>query len=158
MAKRLIEGIKVGQSKGGIACGPVSGSIVVELKLRNTEDNSVNYYAIVETESIPTLLESEESLYDLLIEEDYEDESKWAKVEEAQVGGYMAYGEFYESLKDPACYAEEDVPLWKSLIFFTRAGWDEVEEMKPKFIGKHLDEVEIPVCDAEEEYLEDYEE
>ena len=158
MAKRIIEDIKVGESAGGIACGPVGGSIVAEMKLRNAEDDSVRYFEIVETEGIPTLLESDESLYDILIEENYEDEQTWSKVEEAQVGGYCGYSEFYDDAKDPETFDEEDVPLWKLLVFFTRAGWEEIDKMKSQFIGQYLEDIEVPVCDVEKEYLDDQEE
>ena len=158
MAKRIIEDIKVGESAGGIACGPVGGSIVAEMKLRNAEDNSVSYHQIVETEGMPTLLESDESLYDILIEEDFEDKEAWAKVENAQAGGYCAYSEFYDDVKDLETFDEEDVPLWKLLVFFTRASWEEIDKMKPQFIGKALEEIEVPVCDVEKEYLDEDEE
>ncbi len=158
MVKRLIEDIRVGESAGGIACGPVGGSIVAEMMIRNTEDNSVSYHQIVETEGMPTLLEAEESLFDILIEEDFEDKQAWAKVEEAQAGGYCGYSEFYDDVKDLETFDEEDVPLWKLLVFFIRASWEEVEKMKPQFIGKYLEDIEVPVCDVEQEYLDDQEE
>lgn len=158
MAKRLIEDIKVGVSNGGMACGPVGGSVVTELKLRNTKEDTVNYYQIVETDGIATLLESEESLYDILIEENDKDEGTWAKVEEAQVGGYDSYSEFYSDLKDPEVFPEEDVQMWKLLIYFTRANWEEIDKMKPQFTGKYLEDITVPICDVEEEYLEEEEE
>ena len=158
MAKRLIEDIRVGESAGGIACGPVGGSIVVEMMIRNTEDNSVSYHQIVETEGMPTLLEAEESLFDILIEEDFEDKQAWAKVEEAQIGGYCGYSEFYDDVKNQEAFDEEDAPLRKLLVFFTRASWEAIEKMKPQFIGKALEDIDVPVCDMEQEYLDDQEE
>ncbi len=134
MAKLLIEDIKVGVTGGGIACGPVPGSVVTEMKLRNTEDNSVMFYGITEVEGIENYLISDESLYDFQIEDDVSDEAGWEKVYAANVQDY-----------------DEDDPIWKLLYFFVRADWDAVNEMKPKCIGKHLEDIDIPVWDEDDE-------
>ena len=65
MAKWLIEDVKVGESKGGIACGPVGGHIVAELQLRDTEEDAVTYYGMTEVEGTVNLTESDQSLYDI---------------------------------------------------------------------------------------------
>ena len=134
MAKLLIEDIKVGVTGGGIACGPVPGSVVTEMKLRNTEDNSVMFYGITEVEGIENYLRSDESLYDFQIEDDVSDEAGWEKVYAANVQDY-----------------DEDDPIWKLLYFFVRADWDAVNEMKPKCIGKYLEDIDIPVWDEDDE-------
>lgn len=134
MAKQLIENIKVGVSGGGIACGPVPGSVVTEMQLRDTEDNSVMFYGITEVEGIENYLRSEESLYDIQIADDSSDEEGWKKVYAADVQDY-----------------DEEDPIWKLLYFFVRADWDAVEEMKPKCIGKYLEDIEIPECDEEDD-------
>ena len=41
MKKFLIDDFIAGVSKGGMACGPVGGHVVAELRLINTEDNTV---------------------------------------------------------------------------------------------------------------------
>lgn len=134
MAKLLVEDIKVGVTGGGIACGPVPGSVVTEMKLRNTEDNSVMFYGITEVEGIENYLRSDESLYDFQIEDDVSDEAGWEKVYAANVQDY-----------------DEDDPIWKLLYFFVRADWDAVNEMKPKCIGKYLEDIDIPVWDEDDE-------
>ncbi len=134
MAKLLVEDIKVGVTGGGIACGPVPGSVVTEMKLRNTEDNSVMFYGITEVEGIENYLRSDESLYDFQIEDDVSDEAGWEKVYAANIQDY-----------------DEDDPIWKLLYFFVRADWDAVEEMKPKCIGKFLEDIEIPCVSSDED-------
>ena len=134
MAKLLIEDIKVGVTGGGVACGPVPGSVVTEMKLRNTEDDSVMFYGITEVDGIENYLKSNESLYDFQIEDDVSDEAGWEKVYAANVQDY-----------------DEDDPIWKLLYFFVRAEWDAVEEMKPKCIGKFLEDIEIPCVPSDEE-------
>ena len=134
MAKLLIEDIKVGVTGGGVACGPVPGSVVTEMKLRNTEDDSVMFYGITEVEGIENYLKSDESLYDFQIEDDVSDEAGWEKVYAANIQDY-----------------DEDDPIWKLLYFFVRADWDAVDEMKPRCIGKYLEDIEIPAVPSDEE-------
>ena len=132
--KRLIEDIKVGVSAGGMVCGPVSGSVVTEMMLRDTGDNSVMYYGITEVEGIENYLKSEESLYDFQIKDDVDDTEGWDKVYAANVEDY-----------------DDEDPIWKLLYFFVRADWDTVNKMKPKFIGQYLEDVEIPEYDEDNE-------
>ena len=141
MAKYLIEDIKVGLTGGGVACGPVPSSVVTEMKLRNTEDNSVMYYGITEVDGIENYLKSAESLYDFQIADDTSDEEGWNKVYAANIMDY-----------------DEEDPIWKLLHFFVRASWEEVDKVKPQCIGKYLEDIEVPVCDEEQDYLDDQEE
>lgn len=134
MGKHLIEDIKVGVSGGGVACGPVSGSVVTEMTLRDTGDNSVMYYGITEVEGIENYLKSEESLYDFQIKDDLDDTEGWDKVYAADVQDY-----------------DEEDPIWKLLYFFVQADWDTVEKVKPLCIGKYLEDIEIPEYDEDEE-------
>ena len=132
MAKHLIEDIKVGLSDGGVACGPAPYCVVTEMKLRNMEDNSVIFYGITEVDGVENFLKSEESFYDTQINDDFEDVEAWDKVYAAQTTDY-----------------DENDPIWRLLDFFVEADWDAVEDMKPKCIGKFLDEIEIPKSDEE---------
>ena len=134
MAKHLIEDIKVGVSAGGMACGPVSGSVVTEMTLRDIGDNSVMYYGITEVEGIENYLKSEESLYEFQIKDDLDDTEGWDKVYAANVEDY-----------------DDEDPIWKLLYFFVRADWDTVNEMKPKYIGQYLEDIEIPEYDKDDE-------
>lgn len=158
MAKWLIEDVKVGESKGGIACGPVGGHIVAELQLRDTEEDAVSYYGITEVEGTVNLTESDQSLYDIEIEEDYDDKAAWEKVSNAEAGGYCDYHDFYEDIYNLDTFDEDNVLIWKLLAYFVRASWEEIDAMKAKCIGKALEEIEIPICDAEQDYLDEQEE
>ena len=64
----------------------------------------------------------------------YGDEAGWEKVYAANIQDY-----------------DEDDPIWKLLYFFVRADWDAVNEMKPKCIGKYLENIEIPRVPSDEE-------
>lgn len=151
MKKFLIEDISVGVSKGGIACGPVSGLVVAEICLKNTEDNALCYHTLTEVEGTLSFTESGRSTFDIQVAENYDDKASWAAVETAYAGGYSDYDAFYEGLN--SC-DEEHRRIWKLLAYLVRASWDGVAEMKDRCTGKHLNEIVIPVCDAEQEYLE----
>ena len=134
MAKRLIEDIKVGVSGGGVACGPVPGCIVTEMKLRDTGDDSVMFYGITEVDGIENYLKAKESLYEIQISDDFDDKEGWDKVYAADTQDY-----------------DEDDLIWKLLYYFVRADWDAVDEMKPKCIGHYLEDIEIPAMKDEDE-------
>lgn len=148
MAKYLIEDIQVGVTAGGMACGPIPGNVVTEMKVRNTEDDSVIFYGITEVMGIHNFTKSEESLYDIQMS-DTDDEDAWKKVYDADVGIESIYDLTSGDSSDPK--AAEEVSLWKLLMFFVRAGWDDVNQMKPKCIGKYLEEIEIPVYEDDDE-------
>ena len=158
MAKFLIEDIRIGVTEGGIACGPVSGNVVAEMKIRNPEENSVLYYGITEVDGIPNFIKSEESFYDFQIKDDPDDEAGWQKVYDANVREYEDYWDIYDNLADPEAEHSEDVLIWKLLACFVRCPWEDVDGMKKACIGKFVEDIDIPVCDMEQEYLDDLEE
>lgn len=157
MGKHLIEDVKVGVSAGGMACGPIPGNVVTEVQLRDVEDNSVMFYGITEVEGISNYMISAESLYDIQIKDDTDDEAAWAKVEAAQIVDAECEDEQMNLQweKNRAAYNEDD-PVWKLLAYLVWADWDKVNEIKPKCIGKYIEDIEIPeVEDEDEEYLDD---
>lgn len=151
MKKFLVEDISVGASKGGIACGPVSGLVIAEICLKDTENGTISYHALTEVGGTLSFTNSSTSTFDIQVREDYEDKASWATVESSYAGGYSDYDEFYEDLT--TCDEEHQL-IWKLLAYLVRADWDEIAEMKANNTGKSLDEIEIPVCDAEQEYLD----
>ncbi len=150
MKKFLVEDISVGVSKGGIACGPVNGLVVAEIRLKDTEANRVVFYALTEVGGTLNFTQSDRSTFDIQMKENYEDSESWAIVEEGFSGGYSDYKEFYEDL--PTC-DEEHQRTWKLLAYLVRANWDEIAEMKNHCTGKLLSEIIVPVCDAEQDYM-----
>ena len=155
MKKFLVEDIKVGVSKGGIACGPVDGLVVAEICLRDTETSAVVFHALTEVGGTLNFTQSDRSTFDIQVEENYEDGDSWAIVEKSFSGGYSDYEEFYEDLT--TCDEEHQL-IWKLLAYLVRAGWDKITETKDYCTGKLLSEIELPVCDAELEYSESPEE
>lgn len=153
MSKFLIENIQVGISEGGIACGPVSGHVVAEARIRNTDNGIVTYHALAEVEGTLNFTETDESTYDIQIAENYDDEEAWEKVSGGEAGGYCSYDEFYEDLRAQEICDEDHVLIWRYLAYMVRADWDKIELMKANSIGKCLEEFDIPVCDVERDYI-----
>ncbi len=154
MKKLLIEDVKVGVSKGGMACGPVPGSVVAEVCLRDMEEGVVKYDSLVEVEGIPNFFETDESTYDRQIDE-VDDEAFWDMLSEHTASEFSDYVGFFDYQEELEKHDPEHLLIWKYLIYMARASWDEVEQMKAKSVGKCLGDFEIPVCDVEQEYLDD---
>ena len=154
MKKLLVEDVKVGVSRGGMACGPVSGSVVAEVCIRDLEKETVKYYSLTEVEGIPNLCETDESTYDRQIEE-VDDKEFWEMLIARVSSDFSDYDDFFSiqgemKLRDP-----EFVLICKYLIYMVRADWEEVEQLKASSVGKCLGDFDIPISDLEQEYLDD---
>ena len=152
MKKFLVEDFIVGISKGGLACGPVSGHVVAELCLRNAEDNSLTYHSLTEYEGTLNFTEGNKSIFDILINENFEDTSALTVIEGSYAGSYANYTEFYVDMDTCDDYHRL---VWKLLAFLVRARWVELDQVKARCIGQPLEDIEIPICDVEQEYSED---
>ena len=158
MKKFLVEDVKVGVSKGGIACGPVPGCVVAEARIRDTEEDNVKYYSLAEVESIPNFFETDISTYDQQIEDDSDDQAFWDMLSEHIASDFSGYMDFFENQEEMELHDPERLLIWKYLIYMVRADWDEIEQMKVKSVGKYLGDFYVPVCDVEQEYLDEKDE
>lgn len=153
MKRFLIEDVRVGISKGGMACGPVPGNVIGEIALCN-EDRETSYYCMAEVSGTLNFYESRSSLYQGQIEEDF-DNSEFADLMESSfTEGYDSYYDFYEevnSLQPLSVTAR----IRKYLAYIVRADWPEIDHLKKDTIGKIISDIEIPLCDAEMEFLEE---
>ena len=156
MSKFLIEGIQVGVSAGGVACGPIGGHVIAEACIRKLDDGAVTYHSLAEVEGTLNFTETDESTFDTQIEEDYDNEDAWEKVANGEAGGYCDYSEFYEDLENHDICDEDHALIWKFLAYMVRADWNEYDELKQISIGKCLGDFDIPICDAEQDYLDDH--
>ena len=158
MKKLLIEDVQVGISTGGMACGLVPGHVVVEARIRDLETGTVTYHSLAEVGGMPNFVETDVSTFDTQIEENYDDEEAWDIVSTGQTGGYGDYSELYADFEAHEDCDEDHALIWKYLAYMARADWDETNRMKTESVGKCLGDYEIPVCDAEREYLDEQEE
>lgn len=157
MKKYSIVDVQVGVSEGGMACGPVGGHVIAEVQVRDLENNKIAFHSLAEVDGTLNFMLTDESTFDGQIKDDYQDTQFWDKISEAENGGYSDYNEFYEDLEKHEICDEDCALIWKYLAYMVRADWSEIDQMKNASIGKVFGEFAIPVCDAEEEYLEEME-
>ena len=151
MKKIIIEEVKVGVSEGGMACGPVPGHVIVEARIRQA-NGKVSYYGLVEVDGTANFYATDVSRYEKEIADEI-DEDEIDNYPGAE--GYMTYDEFYEDLEEMMKKDKAHALLLKYLVCLARLDWDGVDELKEASVGKAIGDFEIPVCDAEEEYLEE---
>ena len=144
MARYLIKGVKCGESEGGIACGPVGGSIIAEAEI-NTDAGEEFFLSLVEACGFPNFLKTEKSEFDRLIAENPEDDDFFNSC-------LIRSSEYADIFDDPE---DEFFPIYKYLTYIVRTNRDEVEDFVNKTIGKYLDTVTIPATDVEGDYTEE---
>ena len=156
MKRYFIEEVKCGVSEGGFACGPVPGSVVVAIKYRDGQESK--WLNMVEVDGIPNVSLTDNDIYDDMIREDEDSIEFFEKHSIGDFNGIAIdydYSTTFESIaEDPKNPA---VPLIRYLITLTRCDMDEVEGLIQMATGKYVDEIDIPVSDEEEMFLEDYE-
>ena len=150
MARYFIEKVKCGIGEGGMACGPVSGPIVAEVKVRE-ENGEIFYLSLAEVDGCPNFFKTEESTYNMQVFEEMTEEDADRLNED-----YIPVG-LYEEIFQLTEEDDEMFPLYRYLIYIVRADWDECKRFQKETEGKYMDEVEIPMCDLEEDYLKENE-
>lgn len=153
MKKFLIEDVHVGISKGGIACGPVPGNVIGEIVLRN-EDGIATYHCMAEVSGTLNFYVSESSIYQGQIEEDFNNVELTDLMESSFTEGYDSYFDFYDKVNNMQPLSVT-TRIRKYLAYIVSADWPEIYRLKADTIGKLISDVEIPLCYAEEEYLEE---
>ena len=159
MKRYYIEEAKCGMTDGGMACGPADGSIVVTVKFK--EGHKTQYLSMVEVQGFPNFYLTNLDVFDDLVKEDFEDE-EFQKIMDAsyitdfdgvEIGGEYAdvFDGIHNSLNNPA------VPLLRYIIALIRCPIEDTEDLIQKAAGRYVDEIEVPLSDIEEEYMEDWE-
>lgn len=153
MKRFLIEDVRVGISKGGMACGPVSGNVIGEIVLRN-EDGKSSYYCMAEVFGTLNFYESESSIYQGQIDEDFGNAEFVDLMDNSFAEGYENYYVFYEEVNamQPLSVTAR---VRKYLAYIIRSDWPEIDRLRTRTIGKLISDIEIPLCDAETEYLKE---
>ena len=150
MKKLFVEDVRIGESEGGIACGPCSGNAVVEVRFHD-EEGKAFFISNVECDGIPNFYMTDESAFDKLIEEDFDNNEEF--YDHMNNECFMEAGEYYDifSDQDPDWF-----DAYRYVIYLTRCADEEVEPFIKATVGKWLHECDIPASDVEEEYNEDY--
>lgn len=144
---RLLEA-KCGVGRGGFACGPVAGPVIGEIKLEDEKGNRF-YLNLTEVDGIPNWFRTDRSTIDDQLEESSEEVFDYLN------DNYIDVGEYEDVFADPEA---ELYQVYRYLIYLVRCKMEEEESFIQSTVGKYLDEMEIPMSDAEEDYREEMEE
>lgn len=130
-----ISEVKVDITGGGMACGPVPGYVTAEAKV--LDHGRVFYAGIVEIEDMMNYYESDESLHDMIVRDEYEDMD------------FISWdGEYEEYFENPDEDPDRDA-LIRYLIYVVRTDWDTCNAFIEETKGCELSELDIP------EYVDD---
>lgn len=159
MNKYFIEDAKCGVTKGGMACGPVPGSVVGAVKFCSGKDSMWLY--LVETDGFPGFYLSDRELYDELIEEDFDDEFVEYMDNHllAEMDGICLRTEYEDVIE--SIYKNRNnsaAALIRFMITLVRCDLDKVDSISQSAIGRYVDEIDIPMSDLEQDYQEELEE
>ncbi len=159
MKRYFIETAKCGITEGGMACGPVSGNVVVTVQFK--EGATTQWLSLVEVEGIPNVYLSDKDIHEALVAEDFDDEEFTAYMDEHFINEFNGiafdadYSTTFESIADDP--ENPAVPLIRYLITLVRCSMDEVDDLIQIASGKYADELDIPASDVEEEFMDEYE-
>lgn len=131
-----------------MACGPVAGSVMAEIKLAD-ENGDEFYLNLTEVDGIPNWFKTDRSTIEEQIEEKSEEVFEYLNDNDIDIGEYVDV------------FADPDAELYQAcryLIYLVRCERGEEEPFIQSTVGKYLDEMEIPMSDEEEDYMEEMEE
>ena len=159
MKRFLIETAKYGITEGGIACGPVSGNVVVTVQFK--EEDTTHWLSLVEVEGIPNVYLSDKDVHKALVAENFDDEEFIVYMSKHYINEFegIAFGTDYSTTFESIADDPENsaTPLIRYLITLVRCDMDEVGALIQMASGKYADELAIPLSDVEEEFMEEYE-
>lgn len=159
MKRYLIEDAKCGLTEGGMACGPVSGNVVVSVKYHDGDRSG--WLSVVEVDSIPNVFQTDEDIFERLLAEDPHDEAFIRYLQNHSISCFdgIEFGDGYDETFESIANGADDpaVPLIRYLVALIRCELDEVNGLIEMAKNRYADELDIPMSDVEEEWLEDLE-
>jgi len=159
MKRYFIETAKCGITEGGMACGPISGNVVVTVQFK--EGSTTQWLSLVEVEGIPNVYLSDKDIHEALVAKDFDDEEFTEYMDEHFISDFNGidfdadYSTTFESIADDP--ENPAIPLIRYLITLVRCDMDEVDDLIQMATGKYADELDIPESDVEEEFMDEYE-
>ena len=146
MARYRVMEAKCGVGAGGMACGPVAGPVVGGIKLAD-EDGDGFYLCLAEVDGIPNWFKTDRSTIDEQLSDEDED-----NLYDYLNDNCVDVGEYEDVFEDTEA---ELYQAYRYLIYLVRCEREQEELFIQSTVGKYLDEMEIPMSDAEEEYMEE---
>ena len=137
-----IECVKIGETEGGIACGPCCGSIIVSIKYRYNETSK--WLTNVEVTGIPNFYLSESDIFDDLIKDEF-DEKLSEVLEKCYIDEFdgIKLG-YYDDFKTELINNFKPTAfLIKYIIALINADKNEVKQLISNCEGKYIDEIMV---------------
>lgn len=146
MANYFIEEVFYGEGEGGLACGPVCGPSVSEVKVKTDAGESF-YLSLADIEGIFQFFKTDVSTFEMQLTMSDE----FLKYTDccADGGDHM---EFFEEKKEDLDWFK----LCRYLIYLVRENSRTADQYVKETKGKWLDEIDVPMSDIEEEFLMEY--
>lgn len=154
MKRYFIEEVKCDLTNGGLSCGPVSGSVVVTVRFN--EGSEPKWLSVVETEGIANYFLLNKDVHTELVEEDDETIDSVEEHYVYDINGIELDPEYsgtFESIADDP--ENPAVPFVRYIIALVRCDMDDVTALIEMATGRFVDELEIPISDLEEDFIED---
>ena len=151
MKRFLIEDAKCGVANAS----PMMGIVATSVKFN--DGASSKWFNLAEVDGIPCFYLTEKDVYDVLIENDFDDEmqeffdkSSISEFEGITLGEYDdIFDSIYENPDSPA------VPFLRYVFALTRCDIKDVPKLVKRAVGKYVDEIKVPISDVEDDYLFD---
>ncbi|SEG36537.1 hypothetical protein SAMN04487934_11818 [Eubacterium ruminantium] len=148
MSRYFVEKVKFGLADSGLP----PADVIVSIEYRK-DDGSSQWLSNAECEGFCTIYQNDFDPFELLISGDVDD-PKWAIGMTNSFEGIDFYD--YEDMFDYFLENENNpaIPLLRLLIAVTRCNKDETNLLISNAEGKYIDEIDVPISDIEEDYLE----
>ena len=158
MSNYKILDAKYGITDGGMACGPISGYVVVTVKFEC--EGKIQYLSIDDYESFPTFYLTDDDIFDNLKNEaeddflDYLESKELYEIDDIDLSTHE-YFDIYDSL-----YQKGSGPAYsliKFAIAIVRLCVKDTKKLIKESIGRYVTEIDIPETEDEKDYKDSIE-
>lgn len=150
MERFLIE-----EAKCGVADTVPMISVVIS-SVKFSDGKKSQWLNLTEVDGIPTFHLTDEDVFDILMRDDFGDEEtdmfdNALSDEFFGIDLLGGYDEIFDSIYDDP--ENPVVPFIRYIIALTRCKIEDEKELVEAAVGKYVDEIKVPISDAEDDYL-----
>ena len=127
MARYFIEDVNCGVTEGGMACGPVDGSVIAEVKVK-TDANETFYISLAEVIGVPNFFKTDRSTFNEQMQDDLPEEL--VEYLNSHLMGFIDYVDIYGNPD------MEYRDLLRYISYIVRSSWEECKPFMEATKGK----------------------
>ena len=155
MTRYFIKDVKCGVTGGGVACGPVPGTVTGSIQFKK-DDGPFKWLTLSDVMGIANFYLTEEDIYDKIQDIDGDDEEFIDKLNDdyfirsfdgISFGEYGEYRDVFRSIEENKDNPAANFILY--LVAVVRCGWDELPGLVEAGKGKYADEIDLSGVDVE---------